>query len=308
MYDTHRLLPAQGRSRRPAAAACALMLSGDLHHYARYAGPGPAAHHLRRRRRLPVRHARAAQDRSRCRRRSRSSARRATSEEYELATDVPVRSCARARWAPACSPGCPCATGLPGPARRPAHAAAARRWTTSDGRRSRRLPGFLMIAVVFGLTAVLRGRADRRAAASPSTTSLGVVHGLVQIGMGVGGLLVWRLLPFDALALAAARSSPRPVIYGPVAGGGRRPRSSRSTCWSPAGSGSTSTSCSPARASRATRASCACTSARDGSLTIYPIGAGHGQQALAGRPGRADGAVDRPGRAAAAAADRAPHR
>ena len=38
----------------PTGAEVRLLVSGDLHHYARYAGAGPAADHLRRRRRLPL--------------------------------------------------------------------------------------------------------------------------------------------------------------------------------------------------------------------------------------------------------------
>ena len=46
----------------PTGADVALMLSGDLHHYARYSEPAAAAHHVRRRRGLPVRDPRAAEE------------------------------------------------------------------------------------------------------------------------------------------------------------------------------------------------------------------------------------------------------
>ena len=55
----------------PTGAHVRLLVSGDLHHYARYTGAGPGADHLRRRRRVPAGHAHPARDDRRCRRRRR---------------------------------------------------------------------------------------------------------------------------------------------------------------------------------------------------------------------------------------------
>jgi hypothetical protein len=76
------------------------------------------------------------------------------------------------------------------------------------------LPGFMMIFVVFGLTLFLAAglSAGRRSA---KNYWLGIIHGVLQLGMGVGALFLWRTLPFSDLPW------PLPIIaavglYGPV--------------------------------------------------------------------------------------------
>jgi hypothetical protein len=195
----------------PTGAHVALMLSGDLHHYARYSNPNRqlitfggagaylyATHELPKQITVPP----------------KESIVRTSSEPqgYTLAKAYPGRMRSRAL-----------ATGVF--ARLP-----VRNWSflillgilhTSlllalDNSRTQvlTLPGFIMVAIVYGLTlffaaGLTAGRRRRR------HYLLGAVHGTVQVGMGVGALLIWRLLPFDEWAwplpiLAAA------FIYGPV--------------------------------------------------------------------------------------------
>jgi hypothetical protein len=71
-----------------------------------------------------------------------------------------------------------------------------------------------MISVIFGLTLFFAAglNAGRRTA---KHYWLGIIHGVIQVGMGVGALLVWRELIFDQLVW------PLPIIaaiclYGPI--------------------------------------------------------------------------------------------
>jgi hypothetical protein len=204
----------------PAGAEVALMLSGDMHHYARYSGaatagsePGgrqlitfggggaylSATHELPKRINVPpketiIRQASARQD-------------------YKLAKTYPSRMRSRAL-----SSGV--LTRLP-----------ARNWgflvllgvlqtllllalDTAD-RDILTVPSFVMAATVIGLTMFFAaGLTTGRRTARHYV--LGVAHGAVQIGVGVVGLMVWQSLPMHGLrwplpALVAA------VTYGPVA-------------------------------------------------------------------------------------------
>jgi hypothetical protein len=76
------------------------------------------------------------------------------------------------------------------------------------------LPAFLMIGVIFGLTLFFAAglNAGRR---EPKHYWLGIIHGVIQLGLGVGALFLWRMLPFSDLPW------PLPIIaavglYGPV--------------------------------------------------------------------------------------------
>jgi hypothetical protein len=195
----------------PTGADVALMLSGDLHHYARYSnsrrqlitfgGGGAylyATHELPKQITVPP---------------EESIVRTSSeSEQYTLAASYPGRMRSRTL-----------ATGVF--ARLP-----VRNWSflillgilhTSlllalDYSRTQALtlPGFIMIVIVYGLTLFFAAglTAGRRRL---KHYLLGLVHGTVQVGMGVGALLLWRLLPFDSWVwplpiLSAA------FIYGPV--------------------------------------------------------------------------------------------
>jgi hypothetical protein len=196
----------------PTGAEVSLMLSGDLHHYARYANPNRqlitfggggaylyATHELPKKITVPPKESivRTASD----------------SEEYALAKVYPSRMRSRGL-------GTGVFTRLP-----------ARNWgflillgvlhtmlllalNNSAGDATLTLPGFLMIAVVYGLTLFFA------AGLTPGRRHtkhyvLGLVHGSIQVGMGVGALMLWRLLPFDTLGW------PLPIIaatalYGPI--------------------------------------------------------------------------------------------
>ena len=76
------------------------------------------------------------------------------------------------------------------------------------------LTGFIMIAAIFGLTLFFAAglTAGRRTA---KHYWLGIIHGVIQVGLGVGALYVWRQLIFDQL------DWPLPIIaavalYGPI--------------------------------------------------------------------------------------------
>jgi hypothetical protein len=198
----------------PTGAEVALMLSGDLHHYSRYttAGTGGrqlitfggggaylyATHELPKQITVPPKE---------------SIVRQAsTSEQYSLEKTYPSR--ARSRTL-----GTGVFTRLP-----------LRNWSflvllgvlhtllllalDNAAGDLLTLPGFMMIAIMFGLTMFFAAglTVGRRRAVN---YWLGIGHGVIQVGMGVGALLVWHMLPFDKMpwplsALSAA------VLYGPV--------------------------------------------------------------------------------------------
>ncbi len=195
----------------PTGAEVALMLSGDMHHYARYAAAGRqlitfggggaylyATHELPRKIKVPPKETLV-----------RSASR---SVEYRLAKAYPSKIRSRTL-------GSGVFTRLP-----------LRNWgflvmlgvlhslllLALDNAEVRvlTLPGFIMIAVMFGLTLFFAAglTAGRRSA---KHYVLGVLHGATQVGLGVAALLGWRMLPFDRL------DWPLPIIaavflYGPI--------------------------------------------------------------------------------------------
>jgi hypothetical protein len=197
----------------PTGANVALMLSGDLHHYSRYAsdngrqlitfgGGGAylfATHELPKSITVPpketiVRQA-SAQDR------------------FTLLKAYPSRLRSRALgsgvfWRlPWRNPGF---VGLLGVI----HVLLLLALDNAQGEAKVGLTGSLMIAVVFGLTLFFAAglSVGRRSARH---YVLGVTHGLIQLAMGVGALLVWRMLPFETLPW------PLPIVaavglYGPA--------------------------------------------------------------------------------------------
>jgi hypothetical protein len=199
----------------PTGADVALMLSGDMHHYARYSssaaggrqlitfgGGGAylsATHELPKRIKVPP---------------TKTIIRQASpSQDYKLAKAYPSRMRSRAL-------GTGVFTRMP-----------MRNWgfvillgflqtmlllalDTAD-RDILTVPSFIMAAAVFGLTLFFAAglTAGQRGL---KHYVLGLSHGAVQILVGVLGLAVWRMLPFDRMRW------PAPVLiaavtYGPVA-------------------------------------------------------------------------------------------
>jgi hypothetical protein len=84
----------------------------------------------------------------------------------------------------------------------------------NSARRLVTVPVFLMVAATFGLTFFFAaGLTSGRP--KPKNWILGSAHGVIQVGLGVAGLVVWRMLPFDQW------DWPWPVVtaavfYGPV--------------------------------------------------------------------------------------------
>ncbi len=196
----------------PTGAEVALMLSGDMHHYARYAGARRqlitfggggaylyATHELPKKLTVPPKATivRTASD----------------SESYVLTKTYPSRNRSRAL-------GTGVFTRLP--LRNPGFLALLGILQTmlllaldNSERRVLTIPVFLMAAATFGLTLFFAAGlvAGRR---GPKHYVLGVLHGIAQIALGVGGLFVWRQFIFDQL------DWPLPVLaavffYGPVA-------------------------------------------------------------------------------------------
>lgn len=199
----------------PTGAEVALMLTGDLHHYARYAqadgarqlvtagGGGAflyATHQLPEQITVPPKE---------------SIVRKASpSREYRLEQTYPSRSRSRGLGAgvfarlPLRNPGFVALLAF-------VHAMLLLALDNSQ-RRVLTLPVFLMVLVVFGLAmffaaGLTTGRRGVRHFA------LGLGHAMAQVALALGGLAVWRELPFDQWewplpAMAAA------AVYGPVAG------------------------------------------------------------------------------------------
>jgi hypothetical protein len=204
----------------PTGAEVALMLSGDMHHYARYSGQGAPAesaggrqlitfggggaylastHHLPKRIKVPP----------------KETIIRSASPpaDYRLAKAYPSRMRSRTL-------GTGVFTRLP-----------VRNWgflillgvvqtmlllaLDNADRDIVTVPSFIMAATVIGMTLFFAAglTAGRRSA---KHYVLGIAHGVVQIAVGVGGLMLWRLFPIDELRW------PLPVLvavvtYGPVA-------------------------------------------------------------------------------------------
>jgi hypothetical protein len=196
----------------PTGAEVALMLSGDMHHYARYAGVQRqlitfggggaylyATHELPKKITVPPKEAIV---------RTASQ-----SERFELAKTYPSKMRSRALGTgvftrlPMRNPGFLVLLGV-------LHTLLLLALDNSE-RQILTLPVFVVVAATFGLTLFFAAglTAGRRSARH---YVLGVLHGLAQVGVGVGGLFVWRMFIFDQLdwplpALAAA------FFYGPVA-------------------------------------------------------------------------------------------
>jgi len=180
----------------PTGADVPLMLSGDLHHYSRYSSPDRhlitaggggaylyATHELPKTITVPP----------------KGSIVRTSSPpaDYQLAASYPTRMRSRAL-------GTGVFFRLP-----------VRNWgflvllgvlqtllllalDNAEGHIVLTLPGFLMVAVMFGLTLFFAvGLTPGRRKAKHFW--LGIVHGAVQVGIGVGGLVLWRMTVFDTL-------------------------------------------------------------------------------------------------------------
>ena len=191
------------------------MLSGDLHHYARYAEPDTrqlitfggggaylyATHELPKKITVPPKESIVAH---------RQRLRRSTT----LATTYPSRMRSRAPRYRRLHPAARTQLGLPDPARHPAHAAAAGPGQLR-GEAMLTLPGFLMIAVMLRADAVLRGRADRR----PTTAKhylLGLVARQRPARDGRSARCCCGGCCRSTPAPGRCRSSPRPSLYGPI--------------------------------------------------------------------------------------------
>jgi len=198
----------------PTGAELALMLSGDLHHYARYAQTdgerqlvtaGGGGAYLYATHRLPGKLAVPPKE---------SIARRQSAiRQYKLARTYPSKARSRALgWGvfgrmPLRNPGF---LGLLGAV----HTLLLLALDNSE-RELLTLPIFIMVMIVFGLAmffaaGLTTGRRRIR------HYLLGIIHTLAQLALAVGGLWVWRMLPFDQWewplpALTAA------AFYGPVA-------------------------------------------------------------------------------------------
>jgi len=196
----------------PTGAEVALMLSGDMHHYARYAGDDGrqlitfggggaylyATHELPRKITVPPKETIVRQA--------------STSEKYVLAKAYPSKMRSRALGSgvftrlPMRNWGFLVMLGV-------LHTLLLLALDNADGQ-PLTLPGFIMIAVIFGLTLFFAAglTTGRRSA---KHYWLGIIHGVIQVGLGVGALFVWRMLPFDRL------DWPLPIIaaaflYGPI--------------------------------------------------------------------------------------------
>jgi hypothetical protein len=196
----------------PTGAHVALMLSGDLHHYARYAnahrelitsgGGGAylyATHELPKKLIVPP---------------QESIVRESSPpERYALKSTYPSRMRSRALGSgvfarlPMRNPGFLGLLGVLQTLLLLALGNAKHDIIT--------IPVFLMVTATFALTIFLSAALSSGATKARHYV-LGFTHGAVQVGLAVGGLFVWQMLPFDD------QRWPLPVlfatvIYGPVA-------------------------------------------------------------------------------------------
>ena len=198
----------------PTGADVALMLTGDLHHYARYAqtdgerqlitagGGGAylyATHRLPGRITVPPK---------------QSIARKqSTSHPYQLAKAYPSKARSRMlgwgvfRRMPISNPAFLGLLGL-------LHTLLLLALDNSE-QRVLTLPVFIMVALFFGLTMFFAAGLTAGAVKFKHYL-LGTANAIAQVALTVGGLAIWRLLPFDRWewplpVLSAA------LIYGPVA-------------------------------------------------------------------------------------------
>jgi Calcineurin-like phosphoesterase len=195
----------------PTGAQVALMLSGDLHHYARYANPdrqlitsGGGGAYLYPTHELPA--AIMVPPRESI---VRSAS---TSQPYTLTTTYPSRRRSLLLGLGVFyrmlqrNPGFLALLGV-------LHTLLLLALDTGWSRIVT-IPTFLMVSLTMGLTMFFSiGLGERRRLRH---YALGILHGALQVGLGVLGVLIWRQLPFDGWhwplpVLAAA------VLYGPVA-------------------------------------------------------------------------------------------
>ncbi len=200
----------------PTGADVAVMLSGDLHHYARYAqsdigrqlitcgGGGAymaATNHLPEQIEVPPRH-------SQVRRQS-------TGMPYKLQKTYPTKL--RSRWLgsgvfarlPWRNPGFATMLGI-------MHTMLMLSFNNAAGR-ILTVPIFLMTAAVMASTVFFAvGLTEGEARLKPIV--LGSLHGLAHLALGVGGLFLWRdLLPFEGYK-PAVQAALAVVVYLTPAG------------------------------------------------------------------------------------------
>lgn len=206
----------------PTGARVRLLISGDLHHYARYSGPdrqlitcGGGGAYLYPTHKLPERIEVPPRD---------TLARRASSTQpYDLVARYP--DAARSRrygWGifprlPLRNPGFTTLLGILHTLLMLAMAGATANWADSTGQRLFSVPLVVMVLVTM-LAAILFAK-------PPSASGkrhvrhgiLGVSHGVAQVALAAAGTWAWLALPFydwpwPLPAVAAA------VLYGPVIG------------------------------------------------------------------------------------------
>ena len=195
----------------PTGADVSLMLSGDLHHYSRYAGPERqlitfggggaylyATHELPKKITVPPKETivrQASHSRTYALTKAYPSRMRSRALQTGVFTRLPVRN-----W------GFVVLLGI-------LHTLLLLALDNAESQ-ALTLPGFIMIGAIFGLTLFFAAglTAGRRSA---KHYWLGIIHGVIQVGLGVGALFVWRQLIFDQL------DWPLPIIaavalYGPI--------------------------------------------------------------------------------------------
>jgi hypothetical protein len=198
-----------------SGAELALMLTGDLHHYARYSeldgerqlitfGGGGAylypTHRLHSRITVPPKE-------TIVRRSSRA-------RQFQLSRTYPTKQRSRTLGAgvfgrlPLRNPGFVALLGI-------LHTLLLLALDNAD-RRILTLPVFLIVAVTFGLTMFFAAGLNS-GQRTIKNYLLGIGHALAHLGLAIGGTALWRELPFDRWewplpALTAA------AFYGPVAG------------------------------------------------------------------------------------------
>ena len=256
------------------------MLSGDLHHYARYARPGPAADHT------AAAAAPTCTRRTACRSRStvppppssRTTAGRAARATYDLPATFPTEGALAAATRPACSAGCRWQPGLRRPARHPADAVHVLACSACSPHASRLTEQWLVLPIAMMAAGVPRS-ARSSFAKSPTdgarqaraTGLLGALHGVVQIGarrrrhLGCGAHS-----PF-CTATGRCRSSPRSFYLLADRVWSRAEVVLRCTCWSPAPFGVNLNELFAGQGDHRLEELPAPAHRRDGALTIYPI-------------------------------------
>ena len=206
--------------------------------------------------------------------------------EYQLAKTLPARLRSRALGCGRLLAAADAQLGLPRPARRRCTRCCCWPWTTPQRRRrASACPASCMIAVMFGLTLFFAagltvGRRQRH-----STRCSASRTGWSKSAWASAALVLWRaaVRPPGLAAADHRRGVPvRPVLAIAVGRGGRAlPAGRQPVRGEPQRAvrrpGHPGLQGLPADAHRA----------RTAALTIYPIGAGLGRQAVAGRPGRA---------------------